>query len=31
MADELIKLAQLRDAGVLSPDEFDQAKAKLLS
>jgi hypothetical protein len=31
MADELIKLAQLRDAGVLSPEEFDRAKAKLLS
>ena len=31
IADELAKLAQLRDAGVLSPDEFAQAKAKLLS
>jgi hypothetical protein len=31
LADELTKLAQLRDAGVLSPAEFDQAKAKLLS
>jgi hypothetical protein len=31
IADELTKLAQLRDAGVLSPQEFDQAKAKLLS
>lgn len=30
IADELTKLAQLRDAGVLSPEEFDQAKAKLL-
>jgi len=30
IADELIKLAQLRDVGVLSPEEFDQAKAKLL-
>jgi hypothetical protein len=30
IADELAKLAQLRDAGVLSPKEFDQAKAKLL-
>jgi putative oligomerization/nucleic acid binding protein len=30
IADELAKLAQLRDAGVLSPDEFAQAKAKLL-
>jgi hypothetical protein len=31
IADELIKLAQLRDAGVLSPEEFAQAKAKLLA
>ena len=31
MADELIKLAQLRDAGALSPEEFDRAKAKLLN
>lgn len=31
IADELAKLAQLRDAGVLSCAEFDQAKAKLLS
>jgi len=30
IADELAKLAQLRDAGVLSPDEFAQAKAKVL-
>jgi hypothetical protein len=30
IADELTKLAQLRDAGVLSPEEFAQAKAKLL-
>jgi hypothetical protein len=30
IADELAKLAQLRDTGVLSPDEFAQAKAKLL-
>jgi hypothetical protein len=30
IADELTKLVQLRDAGVLSPEEFDQAKAKLL-
>src|SRR5258708_2009231 len=30
IADELTKLAQLRDAGVLSPEDFDQAKAKLL-
>jgi hypothetical protein len=31
IADELTKLAQLRGAGVLSPEEFGQAKAKLLS
>ncbi|EWM19011.1 SHOCT domain-containing protein [Kutzneria sp. 744] len=31
LADELVKLAQLRDAGALSPDEFAQAKAKLLN
>lgn len=30
IADELAKLAQLRDAGVLSPAEFEQAKARLL-
>jgi hypothetical protein len=30
IADQLLKLAQLRDTGVLSPQEFDQAKAKLL-
>ena len=30
IADELTKLAELRDKGVLSPDEFDKAKAKLL-
>jgi Short C-terminal domain len=30
IADELMKLAQLRDAGLLSPAEFDRAKAKLL-
>ena len=30
IADQLVKLAQLRDSGVLSPQEFDQAKAKLL-
>jgi putative oligomerization/nucleic acid binding protein len=29
-ADELMKLASLRDQGVLSPEEFDRAKAKLL-
>jgi hypothetical protein len=31
IADELAKLAQLREAGVLSAGEFDQAKAKLLA
>ena len=31
LAEQLSKLAELRDAGVLSADEFDQAKAKLLS
>ncbi|XVV17108.1 SHOCT domain-containing protein [Actinoplanes sp. CA-131856] len=30
IADELTKLAQLRDAGVLSQEEFDAQKAKLL-
>lgn len=30
LADELAKLAQLRESGVLSPTEFEQAKAKLL-
>jgi hypothetical protein len=30
IADQLVKLAQLRDSGVLSAQEFDQAKAKLL-
>jgi hypothetical protein len=30
VADELAKLAQLRDAGVLTPAEFDAQKAKLL-
>ncbi len=30
-ADELAKLAQLRDQGVISEDEFQQAKAKALS
>ena len=30
IADQLVKLAQLRDSGVLSPQEFDQAKARLL-
>jgi Short C-terminal domain len=30
VADELTKLAGLRDAGVLSPDEFEAQKARLL-
>lgn len=30
VADELAKLAQLRDSGVLSPQEFDAQKSKLL-
>ncbi|GIJ43374.1 hypothetical protein Val02_02600 [Virgisporangium aliadipatigenens] len=30
VADELTKLAQLRDAGILSPEEFAAQKAKLL-
>ncbi len=30
VADELSKLAQLRDAGVLTPEEFEAQKAKLL-
>jgi len=30
VADELAKLVQLRDAGVLSSAEFDAQKAKLL-
>jgi hypothetical protein len=30
-ADELHKLADLKDKGALSQDEFDQAKAKLLA
>jgi len=30
VADELIKLAQLRDAGVLTAEEFQAQKAKLL-
>jgi hypothetical protein len=30
MADELAKLVQLRDSGVLSPEEFAAAKAKAL-
>lgn len=31
VADELQKLASLRDAGVLTPDEFDTQKQKILS
>ena len=31
VADELTKLAQLRDAGTISPDEFEIQKAKLLA
>jgi hypothetical protein len=30
VADELMKLAQLRDAGVLTPEEFQAQKARLL-
>jgi hypothetical protein len=30
VADELTKLADLRDRGVLSPNEFETQKAKLL-
>ena len=30
-ADELLKLAQLRDSGMLTPEEFAAQKAKLLS
>ena len=30
-ADELAKLQQLRDAGTISPAEFDSLKAKLLA
>jgi hypothetical protein len=30
-AEELNKLAELRDRGVLSPQEFDAQKAKLLT
>lgn len=31
LADELIKLEQLRERGTLTPEEFDRAKARLLS
>ncbi|HXW35683.1 MAG TPA: SHOCT domain-containing protein [Acidimicrobiales bacterium] len=30
-ADELTKLSQLRDQGVITPEEFEQQKAKILS
>ena len=30
-ADQLAKLADLRDKGVITPQEFEQAKAKILS
>jgi len=30
-ADQLEKLASLRDRGVISPDEFDREKAKILA
>ena len=30
-ADQLAKLADLRDRGVISPQEFEQAKAKILT
>lgn len=30
-ADELAKLAQLRDAGTITPEEFETQKAKLLA
>jgi hypothetical protein len=30
LADELTKLAGLRDSGILSPEEFESAKARLL-
>ena len=31
ISDELSKLAELKDKGVLSPEEFEQAKKKILS
>jgi hypothetical protein len=31
VSEELRGLAELRDSGVLSPAEYDQAKAKVLS
>jgi hypothetical protein len=30
-ADDLVKLADLRDRGVLTPEEFERAKAKVLT
>jgi Short C-terminal domain len=30
-ADQLAKLAELRDRGVLTPEEFDAQKAKILA
>lgn len=30
VADELLKLASLRDSGILTPEEFDAQKAKLI-
>lgn len=30
-ADQLAKLAELRDRGVITPDEFEQQKAKVLA
>ena len=30
-ADQLAKLADLRDRGVISPEEFDREKAKVLA
>ena len=31
ISDELTKLSKLRDSGVLSPEEFEQAKKKVLA
>jgi phage shock protein C len=31
LADELIKLEQLRERGTLTPEEFDRVKSRLLS
>jgi len=31
MADELAKLVELRDKGILTPEEFDAAKQRVLS